>query len=455
MKMWLQSFVSLLTRCVFGFLVLFAMLVLSTTKVYSQTEWTKCEDNPLLGPGPSGVWDDESIIQPSVLFDGTTYHIWYTNMVDGIFVNLGYATSPDGIIWTKYDDPTTTTAPYAESDPVFNPGEPGEWDDETVGNVSVLLLDNIYYMWYAGSGELSLSGPSSIGRATSTDGINWVKDTVNNPVLTPGKAPSWDDEWICHPHVLFDGTIYHMWYNAYGGDLIKIGHATSPDGIIWTKDAHNPVLIPGVYTSWDYPRAEMPSVIYDGTTFHMWYTGGAFLEWRIGYATSPDGSDWTKYDHNPVLDWGEAGSWDDSAVAGCSVIFDTATYKMWFQGIDVGVEGHIGYATSTPTGIDDNFPMDLPRRFILSQNYPNPFNPSTKISYQLPKSSFVKLSIYDIGGKLVETLVDQKQNAGYYSIRWDANHYSSGVYIYRIQVSDPANGGADGFQQVKKCLLIK
>lgn len=85
--------------------------------------------------------------------------------------------------------------------------------------------------------------------------------------------------------------------------------------------------------------------------------------------------------------------------------------------------------------------------FILHQNYPNPFNPITTISYVLSKESDITLTIYDITGRLVETLVNEKQQPGYYSVQWDASQYSSGVYIYRIQ--------ADGFSAVKKCLLIK
>ena len=88
-----------------------------------------------------------------------------------------------------------------------------------------------------------------------------------------------------------------------------------------------------------------------------------------------------------------------------------------------------------------------PENFTLAQNYPNPFNPVTTISYELPKDSDVTLTIYDITGRLIETLVNEKQQPGYYSVQWDASQYSSGVYIYRIQ--------ADGFSAVKKCLLIK
>jgi len=89
----------------------------------------------------------------------------------------------------------------------------------------------------------------------------------------------------------------------------------------------------------------------------------------------------------------------------------------------------------------------LPHSYALHQSYPNPFNPSTTIHYSIPKTSQVTLAIFNIQGQLVEKLVSQKQEPGYYAVHWDASRFSSGTYFYRIQ--------ADGFQQVKKCILVK
>jgi len=89
----------------------------------------------------------------------------------------------------------------------------------------------------------------------------------------------------------------------------------------------------------------------------------------------------------------------------------------------------------------------IPDKFELNQSYPNPFNPVTTIRYALPKSARVILSVYDLNGGVVEKLVDEQKAPGFHSVQWNADGYGSGVYFYRIQ--------ADGFQQVKKCLLIK
>ena len=79
--------------------------------------------------------------------------------------------------------------------------------------------------------------------------------------------------------------------------------------------------------------------------------------------------------------------------------------------------------------------MHTPTKFSLSQNYPNPFNPTTTIEYAIPEDSDVKLSVYDISGHLVETLVDEYHQAGQYDIKWNASKYSSGIYIYRLESS--------------------
>lgn len=76
-----------------------------------------------------------------------------------------------------------------------------------------------------------------------------------------------------------------------------------------------------------------------------------------------------------------------------------------------------------------------PKDFVLFQNYPNPFNPTTVINYQLPVSGQVALKVYDVLGKEIETLVDERQSAGNYSVTLDAGNLSSGVYYYRLQTA--------------------
>ncbi|MCH8305075.1 MAG: T9SS type A sorting domain-containing protein, partial [Candidatus Marinimicrobia bacterium] len=86
----------------------------------------------------------------------------------------------------------------------------------------------------------------------------------------------------------------------------------------------------------------------------------------------------------------------------------------------------------TSIGIEDD-PNLLPEKITLYQNYPNPFNPTTIIKYDLTEFSNVKLSIYDINGKLVQTLLNSYMPAGRYEIEWNASGIASGIYIYSIE----------------------
>ena len=94
----------------------------------------------------------------------------------------------------------------------------------------------------------------------------------------------------------------------------------------------------------------------------------------------------------------------------------------------------------------------LPRNYTLYQNFPNPFNPATAIRYHLLKSSYIKLTIYNILGKAVRTLVDEIQTAGFKAVFWDGRNYagisvSSGVYLYRLQ--------SGKIQITRKMLLVR
>ncbi len=83
-------------------------------------------------------------------------------------------------------------------------------------------------------------------------------------------------------------------------------------------------------------------------------------------------------------------------------------------------------------GVNDNNNNALPTKFTLEQNYPNPFNPSTKIIYNVPKESQVKLEIFNILGQQVATLVNEVKPSGKYTINFDASKLSSGVYVYQL-----------------------
>jgi hypothetical protein len=122
------------------------------------------------------------------------------------------------------------------------------------------------------------------------------------------------------------------------------------------------------------------------------------------------------------------------------------TVFIHFQGDDY-VWGTVQkYAWKDITDVKE-IKSNIPTEFSLSQNYPNPFNPSTKIKFDIPKQSHIRLVIYDILGREIEKLVNKEMLPGSYEEIFDGQHLSSGVYFYRIE--------AEGFVKSAKMVLMK
>ncbi|MCH8124899.1 T9SS type A sorting domain-containing protein [candidate division KSB1 bacterium] len=122
----------------------------------------------------------------------------------------------------------------------------------------------------------------------------------------------------------------------------------------------------------------------------------------------------------------------------------------WSNFFELLPSNQVGGGNNTTTDVEEI--VGIPSTFALRQNYPNPFNPETTIEYDLPRSTQVEISIYNLAGKKIKTLIDHHQDAGNYRIIWDGrndsnNLVASGVYLYKITTSE--------FQKVKKCLFLK
>ena len=127
------------------------------------------------------------------------------------------------------------------------------------------------------------------------------------------------------------------------------------------------------------------------------------------------------------------------AGSGAAVLTDPFfTQTTYFGAFDpnapLWTNGWTALSSTGVSGVKEDQISDLtPSQFNLTQNYPNPFNPTTRISYSLPFSSNVKLTIYNSLGQVVEVLADGFRNAGTYEITWEASNLSSGIYIYTMQ----------------------
>jgi len=308
----------------------------------SQGIWEKYPDNSVFESfAPWAV----KVFSPVVLYEDDTYKMWFSGDGSGtlFYSQIGYAESNDGITWTPLNDP------------VIQSGIQGDWNrGKTLG--SVLLVNDTLKIWYAGSSD-NFNSHSSIGYAWSVGNNDWNLEV--EPVLEKGESGEWDATGVYKPVVYFDGNLYHMWYHGWTGISAyapgEIGYAISEDGINWVKDTvNNSVLRLGedgnFYDTWVIPG----SILYVENKYHLWFSGwdgsnnNPMEYMRIGYATSPDGINWTVHNEEmPVLDVGQDGDWDERMVRYCSVLMQEGQYKMWFGGSDYS-NTKIGYATCVP-----------------------------------------------------------------------------------------------------------
>jgi len=154
-------------------------------------------------------------------------------------------------------------------------------------------------------------------------------------------------------------------------------------------------------------------------------------------------------DHNDSVNEYEflTSSWinqwsSNPAVYPCGLAFDPATGRLWES---CWSKDSI-YVFDVVTGIEHE-QETMPSNYHLSQNFPNPFNPETTIRYGVPKSSRVSLTVMDVLGRQVATLVNEVKPAGNYQIDWNSSAWSSGIYFYRLQ--------AGGFTEIRKMVLMK
>ena len=146
------------------------------------------------------------------------------------------------------------------------------------------------------------------------------------------------------------------------------------------------------------------------------------------YLSTNDGANWTTI----YLNWGAVNA---LAVSSEYLYAGTNGWGVWRIPL-----------SDIITEVEDE-PNTVAKSFELKQNYPNPFNPTTTIAFEIPKSSFVNLKVYDVLGRKVATLVNEEKPAGGYDVNFNEANLSSGIYFYKIQ--------AGSFVQTKKMILLK
>lgn len=216
---------------------------------------------------------------------------------------------------------------YAATD-IFTTSSATAWEYQyAVIEPAVIYEDSLFKMWYSSS--------SSIGLATSTDGLVWNRYHANPVFQASGTEGAFDKLYANRADIYKSGSVYYMYYNGFNGQqsgVGKIGLATSSDGINWTRYANNPILTVG--TGWEDFSLYNASVVKVGSTWYMLYEGKGLSDYTqiIGLATSTDGYTWTKYSGNPIIRKGfPTGS---SYAAAPNLIYNDGKFYTWIMGSD-------------------------------------------------------------------------------------------------------------------------
>jgi beta-1,2-mannobiose phosphorylase / 1,2-beta-oligomannan phosphorylase len=230
--------------------------------------------NPVFSGGDSSAWDEEIRERGFILKEDDGYHMWYTghkkDNYDGLFV--GYASSPDGINWTRY-----------AHNPIFR--------DSWTEDMMVVKSDSLYTMFAEGRGDTA-------HMLTSTDKINWKDHGPLQIVYTNGQPLS--------PGPYGTPTVWvedSTWYLFYERNDSAIWLASSKDRKLWTNVQDEPVLNKGP-ESYDKYGVALNQVVKHNGMYYGYYHGTAlkdWSEWSTNIAVSRDMRNWTKYTANPIM----------------------------------------------------------------------------------------------------------------------------------------------------------
>ncbi len=338
--------------------------------------WDRASVDAVLTEGSAGQWDEGAVGMPCVIMEGPAdYKMWYSG-ADAVpqsyeellaaDVAIGLATSADGLTWTRLPGNPVLTKTGNAADP----------DGAFVGAACVLKVGATYHMFYTGAKSESFMTYSylvpNICYATSADGITWarqgsvIEGVVDIQLVTPVPPTiSIDAALYYSPWVIYDSddSLYKMWFTTMSFSAqvsdpselegledsvaTTIGYATSPDCTTWTVQSTTTLT---KSATWENGGVAACSVIKDAqeSCFKMFYTGtGGDGSNAIGFASSTNGTSWSKNAGNPIFSPSSSG-WDSGSVSSPSVLKDISVpcYKMWYTGSDTtgGMLGRIGYA---------------------------------------------------------------------------------------------------------------
>lgn len=186
----------------------------------------------------------------------------------------------------------------------------------------------------------------------------------------------------------------------------------------------------------------LPSPMPGNYVFHIVYNGSSLIVYRNGTLLSTTAATFTLPTGTGFRVAGYTGG--TNALNGSGKMDEFRLYNRALTAEEIAATWN--HELPIIVGISGNN-TSVPAKYSLSQNFPNPFNPSTIISFGIPSASFVKITVLDYLGRIVATIANDYEQAGYYEVTFDGTNYASGVYLYEIQSGE--------FTDTKKMIILK
>jgi hypothetical protein len=303
---------------------------------------------PTFFPG----WQCQNVCYPFVIAEPGTgkYRMYYagsaTEQINDSLADqwvTGYVTSSDTITWAypiNYEQ-VLFARRLMEGDVVDPDEAAGVFDSMYAIGACLMVEGSTWKAWYTGwNGQTETTGPGTckkvnfrIGYATSPDGIRWTRVAGSagaGAVLGLGNPGDLDAEGVAHPHVLNIGGTYHLWYEGYDGTTWRLFRATSTDGQSWSKQGV--VLNPGGNASRDQLGLRNPLVLSRKGKYELWYQGqsASSPNFHVLRATSSDALIWNKASDEVTLHPDTAVSGSDSILVDSAIVQADGSVQVFF-----------------------------------------------------------------------------------------------------------------------------
>ncbi len=325
------------------------------------------------------------------------------------------------------------------------------WDNQAYGGVQSGFIDGIYFS-DAQNGFAMGDPPSGSTRwvvlKTSDGGESWAH-LANEPVGVSGEA-GWNNSFcgVDANHIWFGTNKNKIWRTTDGGNSWSASASGGTNSFaVSFKDP--------LYGIAGHSNGALSRTTDGGATWVPITSPAASGIGGASYVPNSPKAWIASYDA-PFVSNNDGASWQAQSAYPYSGDINHLSIADTGKGWAVTSNAEIlVYSPTSVTAVGPEPGVSVPASFVLNQNYPNPFNPTTVISYRLPVAAEISLTVFDLLGRVLSSLVAGERGPGNHTVEFDATGLSSGVYFYQLRATPIGAAGVAPFVQTRKLVVVK